>query len=875
MKLLIFYCMLAAAALLGGGIGAVFSHLPGRRGGFWLRWPLLCLTGLGCFVGALCLRAGTRNPAAVVDRYFPDRLSKLFGCGLLLILCCALGLLLGFLRAGGLRRFFRAVSGSRVHRLAALGLFVSGAGIVLGCSILAKDGHPFPLRLNEVCLCNFSMAQDPDTGEYADYIEIVNTGTEPVNLDGCFLSDNGKKRGRFRLPAQLLQPGECVLLWPDGAGSSGQRSGKGIHLDFKLQEGETLWFSSPSGTLLDHVKVPDPIRNVSLSRMDDEWVLAGGTPGWSNGSAIRYQLPTLEAPGFSLASGFYDEPQTLTLSCAQGCEIRYTLDGSIPDPDSLRYEGPLTLTDISSQPNLVLNHPTTTIDRSGVITEPVDKGTMIRAAAFNSDGERSETVSAVYFVGRDRFSKYEGRTVLNIVAAPDDLFGNFGIAVTGLDYDRWLESGGEGNAPYPFFYRSGRKLERDAELFLWDDSHQLLMNEACGIRLQGDHTRAQTFKRFRLIARSFYGGSSSFSVPLFGVEKVHSFYNRRDSADVIAQMLADGLGLGGLDAIPAAIFINGEFYHDDFLRERYDKEYFTQHFGVDKDDLILISNHTLSKGTEADYQDYLDFLAYISDNDCTDPAVWAEICSRMDVENYARYVALNVYCDNTDWSVYKNYKLWRTREALDDGFRDGRWRWLVYDMDGCTWSSSKEGYHRLEFDPFLSQQPYTERPFLELEPFADLLKNPEFKSIFVSAWLDLMNTVLIPENAERLFAKYGVTDDSFWIGFLRDRPPYAIQNLIRDLELTGTPCALRLEISDPSGGSVQLDGLPLELSAGARDGNWITGVSLTLRAQAAEGWRFVGWEGDAADAGLSLTLTPQGDTVLRAVFEKIPSQEGR
>ena len=76
-----------------------------------------------------------------------------------------------------------------------------------------------------------------------------------------FLSDSGKKRNRFRLPALTLEPGACVVLWPDGTGKSGQKTGEAIHLNFKLQEGDTLWFSSPYGVVLDYVTVPKAEKN--------------------------------------------------------------------------------------------------------------------------------------------------------------------------------------------------------------------------------------------------------------------------------------------------------------------------------------------------------------------------------------------------------------------------------------------------------------------------------------------------------------------------------------------------------------------------------------------------------------------------------------
>lgn len=859
--------LLAVTAALGSGLWALLSHRPGKLRGSLLTGLLLALCALALFFGAVFLLAGTREPRAALDRFFPDQLSKLTGCALLFLLCAPLGLAAGFFRSGGPRPYFRRVLERPLRRRVGLALVLVPLVMSLGCAMLAGSLPPSPLRLSELCCANFTLLPDPDSGDYCDYLEIVNTGEEAVDLAGYFLSDNGKKRSRFRLPSLLLEPGGSALLWADGSGKSGQRSGTDIHLNFSLDPGETIWFSSPSGILLDRVTVPERTKNISLSLVEGEWVLARGTPGAGNEDAILYKAPSLEAPVFSLPSGFYAEDKLLALSAAPGTEIRYTLDGSLPTAESPRYEGPLTLTDISDQPNRVLNHPSTTLDRSGVVTEPVDKATLLRAAAFDAEGNYSQTVTHVYFVG-ERFARYGGKSVLNITATPNDLFGNYGIAVTGIEYDRWLDAGGQGQSPWPCFYARGRIAERDAVISLFDPAGSLQMEEPCGVRLQGASSRTGVYKRFRLISRGIYSGSYSFSASIFGGLQSHSFFTRQDTADIIAQKLCQGLNLGGLDAVPAAVFVNGEFYYDSWLRERYDKQYFQTHYGADPDDLILIGDDKLDKGTEEDYEAYRALMDYIAEHDCADPAVYAEICRQIDVKSCAAFFAVNLYCNNSDWSIYKNYKLWRTRSAGGEGVLDGRWRWLVYDMDGCTWTRPAFGEaSRASYDLFRYPAPYTEEPFLEMPLFRELLQNAEFRALFTETWLELMNLWLTPERAQAVLDSLDITDDKFWIHFLAARPAYAADILIDALELPGQRCAMTLAVSDPAGGSLALNGQPLSLSDGSRACVWISGVPLTLTAEPAPGWRFVGWQG-AEGAAPTLELSPGGDCSVTAVFAR-------
>ena len=872
MTALKFAILLCITALLGCGIGAVLSHIPGKRGPAWLRGLLLLPLGLGLFAGGLCLWARSADAAAVANRFFPDRLSKLAGCGLLLALFCVLGFLLGVLRARGPRKYFSAVSGSRLHRRTGLGILVCCLALVLGCTLLAGDPPPSPLRLNEICCGNFSMLADPDTGEYGDYIELINTGSEPVNLEGYFLSDNGKKRNRFRLPALELGPGECAVLWADGSGTSGKKSGQAIHLNFSLKEGDTLWFTSPHGVLLDRGTVPKPEKNISLTRMGEDWVQAYGTPGRANDAAVRFTPATLTAPTLSLASGFYEEPQTLTMTAASGCEIRYTLDGSLPSEESLLYTEPLTLRDISDQPNRVWSHADTTPDRSGVVTEPVDKGTVIRAAAFDGAGARSEAVTGVYFVG-ETFEKYRDRVVLSLTATPYDLFGTYGILVTGPDYDAWLEGGQEGWAPVMNFSRRGRAWERTAALTLWDENGTQQLDTLCGIRLQGGASRGQITKRFSLYARKLYAGSSVFPLQFFPGVDSHSVTTRTDQYDFMLQQLVADRDLGTLDVLPVYLFVNGEFYAEAYLRERYDKQFFEAHYGVDREDLILISNNQLDYGTEADYADYLALMDYVHTHDCSDPSVWAEICRQIDVQSLLDYLAVNFYCNNIDWRFEKNYKLWRTRSAGGEGVLDGRWRWLAYDTDAVGWAYSWAGEELKAIDPFSQKLPWVKDAdnkltYLEMPLFSDLLKNPEFKTRFIQTYLDLMNVNFNVRHAAPLLEKFGLTDHWLWTPFLTERPPYALDNLIRAMESDAAPCALTLRVSDPAGGTARLNTAVPDLSGGSWAGTWLTGVPLTLTAEPAPGWRFVRWEGAASGTEPEITLTPAGDAALTAVFEK-------
>lgn len=60
-------------------------------------------------------------------------------------------------------------------------------------------------------------------------------------------------------------------------------------------------------------------------------------------------------PSISLPSGFYVDPQTVEITAAEGCTIRYTLDGTSPNSGSTLYEGPITISETTTLRAIAIN----------------------------------------------------------------------------------------------------------------------------------------------------------------------------------------------------------------------------------------------------------------------------------------------------------------------------------------------------------------------------------------------------------------------------------------------------------------------------------------------------------------------------------------
>lgn len=85
------------------------------------------------------------------------------------------------------------------------------------------------------------------------------------------------------------------------------------------------------------------------------------------------------------------------------------------------------------------------------------------------------------------------------------------------------------------------------------------------------------------------------------------------------------------------------------------------------------------------------------------------------------------------------YAIWRSTELTDDEYGDGRWRWLLYDMDDSA--GMVEGRTEADTDSFVSGH-WTTDPLGENGDilFSALMENDAFKDRFVSTFLEMADT---------------------------------------------------------------------------------------------------------------------------------------
>lgn len=725
-------------------------------------------------------------------------------------------------------------------------------------SYCVNDCSQHQVVLNEISGNHSSLEEGGPSG---DYIELYNSGLFSCWLDNLYLSDDPEDLQKLPLAKKRISAKNYLVI--DLESAEYEMDAFGIKAS-----GETIYLSDAQGKILDEVEIPNLQFNAAYVRNKDgagEWTMLSCTPGSSNEALQKTVLP----PVFSVKSGFYDEPFPLELSAEKGTKIYYTLDGTVPSGQSTEYTGSIQVKNVSDQKNIYNSVQRVVSDWKEYTPDetPVDKAFLVRAVAKDSSGNFSEPVMGLYFVDMD---SYRSKQVISLVADPDELFGEDGIHVTGKVYDAWYENGKQGDVQVENFNKHGREFEIEASMHVFLDKQ--LLEQKVGLRIQGSSGRRGNKKRFTVTSRKEYSGEKYFGIEFFSGKKTHSAVLRDNFTNVFCQELLEGRSVAIQKAVPVTVFLNGEYWYDTYLQERYDSHYLLNTYGVDRDDVVLVKERLVSEGTEEDYQLYSDMYGFALTEDLADEEKYQEFLKQIDVQSYIDFMCANIYLCNMDCSEMKNVALWRTRSSGNGTYSDGRFRWMLYDMDSLEWCNVWLDEYKVTktaaINSFKRKMPTTGVSYRKQELFVSLKRNADFCRQFVTTFMDLANEYFSTENVAEKLQEYG--KDLTWNdSFFELRADYIVPYMAKEFDLQGTLQRVDLSVNDANGGTVQVNTITPTFRNLTWSGSYYSDYPVKLRAKANSGYRFAGWEGSLSsfDEEIEVSLA-DGDARLRAVFEK-------
>lgn len=612
--------------------------------------------------------------------------------------------------------------------------------------------------INEVCSKNFSVIYD-ENGNYSDYVELYNPSIVPISLTGFSLSDSKDDLAKCVLDTVIIRGKGHILIWLDG--SDGSVVG---HASFKISsQGEEIYLSNQNGRIIDSIRVPKLEYNTVFARIRDggeEWGRQTPTAEENNDNSEAILPIELDSPSFSVESGFYKEDFLLRLSAKENEVIFYTLDGSEPTLASQKYTEPIMVYDASKNENVYANRTDLSTNMNYVPDFKVDKGTVVRAMAFSPlDRTVSKTVTAIYFVGLD-LEEYESCAVLSLVTDPKNLFDEkVGIYGNGEAFQKYIEMAGNQNGIVPDEYidsygdtyykymstnafKRGREWEREANIIFFDETYTKKMEQSVGIRIAGESSRNAAQKSFNLYARDIYDGNETITCDFFENRKYSSVKIRNGGSDYAGSKIYDPFlhslvkdrDVSVQDSRECAVFLNGEYWGNYNIRERYKEDYFLNHYGISEDNIWMLDAGRPSLGGEWDAWNCYDaVLRFISEYDMGCAENYELATELIDIQSLIDFYCIQLYIDNNDIGFDKNIAIWRSKQKGDGEYEDGRWRFMLLDLDGALGSPDHNTFEE-------SEGWKEDFNLMDEEIVKNLLKSPEFQARFVETFEEIADS---------------------------------------------------------------------------------------------------------------------------------------
>lgn len=454
---------------------------------------------------------------------------------------------------------------------------------------------------------------------------------------------------------------------------------------------------------------------------------------------------------FSVEEQFLEENTLLKLSTLFPSEIYYTLDGSEPSRASFPYQGAITL-------------------EAGETC----RGVPVRAVAYYLDGHVSEIYTQTYFLGKDVKDRFD-TVIVEITGDPEDLFDyENGILVTGklrddyvLDHpDEWISDRDPAN-----YNIRGYEGEREVQVEMWEADGTGLLNQKLGLRVNGGMSRGLDVKSLRLIAREDYGSKrilaslypeqmevSDTGEPLLSKRVVLRNHGNDQEygylRNELGERLAADAGFPCVERFRAAsVWINGEYYGFEWMEDYFDGAYLNNLYGADpsngkwrmaepfREDVTELSQE--DQEAKADLQQVMSYYH----EDLTDDAVYAELCSRLDMDNFLRYCAIELCVANVDWpdNNCKGYRWYSANDDYSQEGTDGKWRFLLYDLDLSMGRISETRYDTPAIGLVLGVENNGWRQ--ELSLLKALLKRTDIQEQFTAILEEYVNNAFSTENA--------------------------------------------------------------------------------------------------------------------------------
>ncbi|MFC2084114.1 CotH kinase family protein [Bacteroidota bacterium] len=728
-------------------------------------------------------------------------------------------------------------------------------GIEIARSNLGEPGEytPFDMSTNEVHEATIYAGGKPDGFYLNAFMDILN---EDENILAIQVHNyNNQSSDLTLIPFFTIGLNEPPQN-PNGTPGVLELRGHLLHTNFKISStGESIYIFNKTSVLEDSVYITGLDSDISFGRKPDgsnNWMFfSEATPGFSN--YTEGFLQKCSPPEITPEGSFFNSQITITIQNDNSqSEFFVTLDGSIPDKNSSKYNTPFTI-----------------------------YGTrVIRVIAYKDNYIPSDIVNKTYLKNEET-----ELPVVSLITDPDNLWDfNDGIYVKGPNAE-------------PDFPHYGANFwqdwEKPAHITFFELDKSSAFSVDCGIKIYGGWTRALAQKSLAVSARRKYGTANfeHYIFPDESIQSYKSFVLRNSGNDWEFSMMRDAMMQGLVSDLdletqayrPSVVFLNGKYWGIHNIREKVNEDFLASHHDIDPDSIDLLENKAEIREGSNDH--YMAMLNFIEENDISIESNFSVVESMMEVDNFITYIISQIYFDNTDWPG-NNIKFWRPQTD------NGRWRWILYDTDFGfgIWNANAYKNNTLAF---ALEEHGTEWPNPAWSTFLlrKLLENDGFKNDFLNRFADLSGTnfksSVVNDKIEELKSNIGpemLRHTRNWTAlsyykwedqinvlknFADNRIVYLRNYFLSQFNLDGY-IKVDLNVQPSDKGNIKINSIcPDQYPWGTY---YFKNVPIELTAIPKFGYKFVRWMGIEDSARKNISITPTVNDSITAVFEPIQTE---
>ncbi len=722
------------------------------------------------------------------------------------------------------------------------------------------------IKITELMPCNTSTYIN-DLWEYAGYAELYNDGTKDVDLQGyTFANDkkNGTNKWSWTINTSCVVKAKqyCMIYFDEV-------TDREYHVGYKLDtDGGILRLMNDTVTVSSLTYVQQyPHLSYGVGKNGVVGYMEP-TPMASNRTGYESIKSRCATPEFSVAPGVKSDKVTLKLSTAtSGATIYYTTNGDIPvngESDVYNSSKPIEIT----------------------------TNTVVRAIAFKSGMLKSEMATGSYIYSDANHDRCNGLTANVVSIVTDNKF--YYDDMQGIYVD------GKNGATMscvskPKNYAQDWTRAANMEYIVNGD---VVVNQEVETSIKGGCTRTYATKSLGIKANK-KSGKKGFKYVFFpeqrpGVEydALHlrnggNAFTTTRYRDGYMNSLANALGLDCQAYEPVAAYINGTYMGLMGLRSPSNKAYVETHYGLDETEIDFIEMSQKIEVPAGDTVVFNKMVSSLRDNDPSSADYFENANKYIDIDNYLDYQIFEQFIANADWPG-NNQKLWREHNG-------GKFRWIVYDLDfgfglySYSNDLSKMETNMLKYalgDPVAN---WNKESWM-LSPFAELIKNDEFKYRFLikymhhlkysfsEAVIDSVWESISDKLSDELCASLRMNaDNSFKTirDFALGRPEYIYKQL-KEYYKAGNKVSLQIVAQDESGKNIDnstilVNNVPLGVTDYSVD--YYASIPLKVDVKAPAGYKFKKWTysskvSNPVDQTSAFEGKLAADTKMTAVFTK-------